>query len=73
MSIVAVQGLTNNNSIEIKTTENSDVIQYKYSDESDWKDANVELQPRGNEEIDVVPAFITKEGVTYYIDEFIVV
>jgi hypothetical protein len=71
----AVQGLTNNSAIEIKTTENSDVIQYKYSDEKDWKDANVELQPRDNtnEDIDVAPAFTTINGTTYYIDEFLVV
>jgi hypothetical protein len=46
--MVAVQGLTNNSAIEIKTTENSEIIKYKYSDEKDWTKAGIELKPRNN-------------------------
>ena len=70
----AILTLTNSQSIEIKTSNNSDFIYYKYSDDQDWTLAEIQYIPRDENENDMelVPAFITKEGSQFYIDEFLV-
>ena len=68
----AIQTLTNSQSIEIKTTNDSDFLYYKYSDENNWSLTEIEFLPRENgEDEELVPAFTTKEGSVFYIDEFI--
>jgi hypothetical protein len=70
--IKAIKVLCNTFAIEVEVVD-SDTIKYKYSNDEEWIECEIQYLLREDDvNGDVVPGFVTEDDEKYYLDEFIV-